>query len=67
MIKHFDIGKIVQILNEAKQPRSQFVELMEQFKDPYLVLIGCILIFMCSKYLNIFFLETSFFLTHMLF
>lgn len=38
-----DIDKIVQALKDAKQPRSEFVELMEQFKDPYLVLIGCIL------------------------
>lgn len=37
------IDKIVQTLKEAKQPRSEFVELMEQFNDPYLVLIGCIL------------------------
>ena len=37
------IDKIVQALINAKQPRSEFVELMEKFKDPYLVLIGCIL------------------------
>lgn len=37
------IDKIVEKLNQAKQPRSEFVELMEQFQDPYLVLIGCIL------------------------
>jgi len=37
------IDKIVQALIDAKQPRSEFVELMEQFQDPYLVLIGCIL------------------------
>ena len=37
------IDQIVQALIDAKQPRSEFVELMEQFKDPYLVLIGCIL------------------------
>ena len=35
------IDKIVQALIDAKQPRSEFVELMEQFNDPYLVLIGC--------------------------
>ena len=35
--------KIVQSLKDARQPRSEFVELMEQFNDPYLVLIGCIL------------------------
>ena len=38
-----DIDKIVEILKNSKQPRSEFVELMERFKDPYLVLIGCIL------------------------
>ena len=37
------IDKIVQALINARQPRSEFVELMEQFNDPYLVLIGCIL------------------------
>ena len=37
------IDKIVQTLKAANQPRSEFVELMEQFHDPYLVLIGCIL------------------------
>ena len=37
------IDKIVQALIHAHQPRSEFVELMEQFNDPYLVLIGCIL------------------------
>lgn len=37
------IDKIVQTLKEANQPRSDFVELMEKFNDPYLVLIGCIL------------------------
>ena len=37
------INKIVQALIDARQPRSEFVELMERFNDPYLVLIGCIL------------------------
>lgn len=37
------IDKIVQALIDARQPRSEFVELMEKFQDPYLVLIGCIL------------------------
>ena len=37
------IDKIVENLKTANQTRSEFVELMEQFKDPYLVLIGCIL------------------------
>ena len=37
------IGKIVKKLVLAEQTRSEFVELMETFNDPYLVLIGCIL------------------------
>lgn len=37
------IDKIVENLKNANQPRSEFVELMEQFNNPYLVLIGCIL------------------------
>lgn len=39
----FNIDTVVKELKDAKQPRSEFVELMEQFNDPYLVLIGCIL------------------------
>lgn len=38
-----DIDIVVEKLKNANQPRSDFVNLMEQFKDPYLVLIGCIL------------------------
>lgn len=38
-----DIDKIVEKLKGANQQRSDFVELMERFNDPYLVLIGCIL------------------------
>lgn len=38
-----NIDKIVQILKDAKQPRSEFVNLMDTFNDPYLVLISCIL------------------------
>lgn len=38
-----NIDKIVQILKDANQPRSEFVHLMDSFNDPYLVLIGCIL------------------------
>ena len=38
-----NIDKVVSILSKANQPRSDFVNLMENFKDPYLVLIGCIL------------------------
>jgi len=38
-----NIDKIVKTLKQAEQPRSEFVKLMEEFKNPYLVLIGCIL------------------------
>ena len=38
-----NIDKIVTILKKAKQPQSDFVKLMEEFKNPYLVLIACIL------------------------
>lgn len=38
-----NIDKIIEKLIEAKQPRREFVQLMEEFKDPYLVLIACIL------------------------
>lgn len=38
-----DIDKIVEILKEAKQPQSEFVQLMNSFKDPFIVLIACIL------------------------
>lgn len=37
------IDKIVQKLKDAKQKRSEFVDLMDSFNDPYLVLIACIL------------------------
>ena len=37
------IDQIVSILKEAKQRQSDFVKLMDSFKDPYLVLIACIL------------------------
>lgn len=37
------IDKIVQTLKKAKQPQSEFVKLMDSFKDPYIVLIACIL------------------------
>ena len=38
-----DINKIVELLKQAKQPKSDFVKLMDSFNDPYLVLIACIL------------------------
>ena len=38
-----NIDKIVEILQSANQPRSEFVNLMETFHNPYLVLIACIL------------------------
>lgn len=37
------IDDIVKTLKEADQPKSDFVVLMDNFKDPYLVLIACIL------------------------
>lgn len=37
------IDKIINILNNAKLEQSEFVKLMETFKNPYLVLISCIL------------------------
>lgn len=37
------IDEIINNLEQANQPRSEFVQLMEEFKDPYLVLIACIL------------------------
>ena len=37
------IDEIVSALKNAKQPKSEFVKLMDGFKDPYLVLIACIL------------------------
>ena len=42
-IKKIDINKIVETLKKANQPKSEFVQLMDTFNDPYLVLIGCIL------------------------
>lgn len=38
-----NIDKIVEILKNAKQPQSDFVQLMDSFKDPFIVLIACIL------------------------
>lgn len=38
-----DIDKVVELLKEAKQQKSEFVGLMDSFNDPYLVLIACIL------------------------
>lgn len=38
-----NIDKIVEILQNANQQRSEFVNLMECFHNPYLVLIACIL------------------------
>lgn len=38
-----DIEKVIQLLKDAKQPLSEFGKLMENFHDPYLVLISCIL------------------------
>lgn len=38
-----NIDKVVELLTKAKQPQSEFVKLMDSFKNPYLVLIACIL------------------------
>ena len=38
-----DIDKIVKNLKSANQKRSEFVEFMENYKDPFIVLIACIL------------------------
>lgn len=43
LISKINIDKIVELLKKAKQPQSDFVKLMDSFKDPYLVLIACIL------------------------
>lgn len=43
MSKNVDMEKIVALLKAAKQPRSDFVKLMDGFKDPFIVLIACIL------------------------
>lgn len=37
------IDEIVRLLKEADQKKSDFVNLMDTFNDPYLVLISCIL------------------------
>lgn len=37
------IDEVVRLLEEADQPKSEFVNLMDSFKNPYLVLIACIL------------------------
>lgn len=38
-----NIALVVKTLQDAKQPQSEFVKLMDSFKNPYLVLIACIL------------------------
>lgn len=38
-----EIDKIIKALIKANQPRREFVQLMEEFQNPYLVLIACIL------------------------
>lgn len=40
---NINIDAIVTELKKANQPRSEFVNLMDTFNNPYLVLIGCIL------------------------
>ena len=43
MSKDVNMEKIVALLKAAEQPRSDFVKLMDGFKDPFIVLIACIL------------------------
>ena len=43
MENNFDIDSVITNLINAKQPQSDFVKLMDSFKDPFLVLIACIL------------------------
>ena len=38
-----DIRKIIEILNAQNLPRTDFVKMMESLKNPYLVLVFCIL------------------------
>lgn len=38
-----NMALVVKTLQDAKQPQSEFVKLMDSFKNPYLVLIACIL------------------------
>ena len=38
-----NIDEIVRLLKEANQKKSDFVHLMDNFNDAYLVLIACIL------------------------
>lgn len=42
-MKKIDIDSVVSNLEKANQKKSDFVNLMDSFKDPYLVLIACIL------------------------
>lgn len=43
LYNYFMIDEVIKILQNAKQPQSDFVKLMDNFKNPYLVLIACIL------------------------
>ena len=43
MADKINIDKIIKGLIKANQPRREFVQLMEEYKNPYLVLIACIL------------------------
>ena len=42
-MKKFPIDSVITALVNAKQPKSDFVQLMDGFNDPFLVLIACIL------------------------
>ena len=42
-VVNVDIDSVVEKLIKARQPKSDFVKLMDNYKNPYLVLISCIL------------------------
>lgn len=43
LLTNKDIDKVVKLLKDARQQRSDFVDLMDSFEEPFLVLISCIL------------------------
>src|SRR5574344_2545604 len=42
-MKNSDIEKVVEVLEQTEMQKSDFVNLMDTFKNPYLVMIACIL------------------------
>lgn len=40
---HTDIDKIIELLEKSESPRSKFVIFMDDVKDPFKVLVGCIM------------------------